>query len=104
MKFEREKDIPAFKGKKGREKVALFKQAMERDPWILRLQILICFSLFPPISLLSIWFVDQFYPHFLWLAIIPNVVVGCPIFATFNSLFIVPRIRRALDPHTEPAL
>ena len=103
MKFERERDIPAFKGKNWREKYALQIQAEERDPWILRLRLLIYFLVFAPIILVLTLLANQLFPHFPLFATMPAtiVVVGLPIDMALYSLFIVPRIRTALDSNSQ---
>jgi hypothetical protein len=53
MKLEREKDIPAFKGKSWRERIALRTLAKERDLSIIRLQILIFLFTSAPLLALS---------------------------------------------------
>jgi hypothetical protein len=98
MKLERERDIPAFKGKNWRERMILRNQAEERDPMILRLRFLNYFLIVMPILDLSQWLGDSFFPHSRLLAsIVIYVVFGLPIFMLFYSLCIIPRIRKALE-------
>jgi polyferredoxin len=105
MKLERERDIVAFKGKNWREKSVLRAKAEERDPWILRLKMLKYFLVFMPIWSLSMWLVSQFFPHFPFLATLTTlIIVGWPIDMVLYALLIVPRIRRALDTNTQPAV
>jgi hypothetical protein len=93
MKLERERDIPAFKGKNWREKIALRRAAEEFDPWILRLKMLIYFLVYVPIMYLSIWLAYRYFPHFRFLAAMAIVIaLGLPISMVFYSLLIVPRI------------
>jgi polyferredoxin len=104
MKFERERDIVAFKGKNWREKWVLRNQAEDRDPWILRLKMLKYFFVLTPILALSWWLAYQFFPHSRLLAAIAiGITLGCPIDMALYSLFIVPRIRKALDFTMQPA-
>lgn len=98
MRFEPEKDIEAFKGRNWREKWVLQNRARERDPWILRLQLLISVLIFGPIMSASFWVASHFFSHFqLLAAIVIGIIVACPIDMALGSFFIVPRIRRALD-------
>lgn len=104
MKFEREHDIAAFKGKNWREKWALHNLARERDPWILRLQLLIYFFVFYPIFTASFCLASQFFHHSqFWAAMAISYIAGFPIDMVFHSLFVVPRIRKALDSDTRSA-
>jgi hypothetical protein len=98
MRFEREKDIAAFQGKNWREKWVLHRQAEERDPWIMRLRLLIHFFIFAPVVVSSCFFADWFFPHHQFLMMPTSIiVVGWPMDMIFHALFIVPRIRKALD-------
>jgi hypothetical protein len=98
MKFEREKDIAAFKGKNWREKWSLRNKADARDPWIPRLRMLIYFFVIAPAMAFSCFFADRFFPHYQFLAAVAIfVVVGLPINMMLHAFFIVPRIRKALD-------
>lgn len=98
MRLEREKDIIALQGKNWREKWALRTQAEERDPWILRLKLLKYFFVLVPTFTFSCWLAYQLSPHFQTLVAIGiGIMLGLPIDMLLYSLFIVPRIRRALD-------
>jgi hypothetical protein len=97
MKFERERDIEAFKGKNWREKWVLHNQAQQLDPWILRLRLLIYCFVFVPIFIVSFLLASQFFQSAFWTTIAINLLVGLPIDTALHSLLILPRIRKALD-------
>ena len=108
MKLEREKDIPALKGKSWRERWILHNQARERDPWISVLRALFFFLIFMATAMLANWLDDRFFPHQSILAVVGVNCCICvsltlPAYMLFNSLFIVPRIRRALESNTQMA-
>jgi hypothetical protein len=103
MKLERERDIPAFKGKSWRERWGLRNQAEERDPWILRLKLLLYFLILSPTCMLAVWFADRFFPHQFFLVSFGIVVLLSPIHQLFYSLYITPRIRRALESEVKPS-
>jgi hypothetical protein len=100
MKLERERDIPAFKGKSWRERIALRNQAKERDSWIVPLQLLVYFLCVVPPFALPAWL--GFRISSLALFII-YMVVSLPIYMLFYALFITPRIRRALESDAKPS-
>jgi hypothetical protein len=102
MKLERSRDIPAFKGKNWRERWALFNQAIERDPWIIGLRSLGFFLIFAPAVMLASWLANRFSPHQFWLAYVGIIVLLYPVYWLFESLFITPRIRRALESGVKP--
>jgi hypothetical protein len=102
MKLEREKDIPAFKGKTWRERIALRDRAKERDHRIIWIQILISIFAFTPFLALSHWLGAQFFPHHSFAAFfIMYVVLSYPVFALLYALFVTPRIRKALETDVE---
>jgi hypothetical protein len=108
MKLEREKDIPAFKGKSWRERWVLHNQARERDPWIFGLRLLGFFLILAPTAMLANWLGHRFFPHHSFLAVFGVVfciyiVLGLAPYMLFNSLFIVPRIRRVLESNIQTA-
>jgi hypothetical protein len=103
MKLERERDIPAFKGKTWRERMVLRSQAKERDHFIIWIQ---CLSgvLAVPILALSHWIVSEYAPHtslLLFFGI--YMIIAYPLFTLFYGFFITPRIRRALDSDAKPS-
>lgn len=98
MKFEREKDIAAFKGKNLREKWVLRNKAEDRDPWILRLKFLRIFLIFMPLFAISIQLADHYFHHHFLLAYSAIILLLIlPLDTLFYGFFITPRIRRALD-------
>jgi hypothetical protein len=94
MKFEREKNIPAFQGKNWRARMTLRNQAMEHDPWILRLRFLMCFLCFMPPFILPAWLGFRISSLELFIF---YMVVSLPFYLSFYALFITPRIRKALE-------
>lgn len=97
MKFEREKDIPVFKGKNWREKAALLNQAEKRDPWILRLRVFRPFCFFSPVVMMS--FLDDkhvFRDHF-WMGLAALIFLMTFLDILFYGFFITPRVRKALE-------
>ena len=103
MKLERERDIPAFKGKSWRERWVLRNQAEEHDPWILRLKLLRVFLIWMPMIMLVNLLGYRLFPHQLWLAYIGFFVLAWPLDVLFYSLYITPRIRRALESDAKPS-
>ena len=102
MKLEREKDIPAFKGKTWQERVALRDRAKERDHSIIWRQILIFVFAITPILPLSHWLAVQFFPHRAFTAfVVIYLILAYPVFAFLRALFITPRIRKALESDVE---
>jgi hypothetical protein len=103
MKFERERNIPAFKGKTWRERMALRDRATELDRSIGLLRLL-CGVLMGLIFALTIFLMRRIAPH-------ASLYVGDLIFAVlaslfaigFYGLFITPKIRRALDSNAKPS-
>jgi hypothetical protein len=85
MKLERERDIPAFKGKTWRERIALRDRAKERDHSIIWVRILVSLLTFAPISAVIFF------------------VLSYPAFTFLYALFITPRIRRALESDAKPS-
>jgi fatty acid desaturase len=100
MKLERERDIPAFQGKNWRERVVLRHQAEERDPWILRLRLLIYFLCFMPTLSLAAWL--GFGRSWLALFVI-CMVFSLPVSILLEAMFVTPRIRRALESDAKPS-
>ena len=94
MKFERERNIPAFGGKNWRARMTLRNQAMERDPWILRVRFLMFFLCFMPPFALPAWL--GFRISALEMLVV-YIVVSLPIYILFSALFITPRIRKVLE-------
>jgi len=103
MKLERERDIPAFKGKSWRERWGLRMKASERDLWIHGLSSLGLFLIFAPTVMLANWFGHRFFPHQVLLAKIGFIVLLSPVYMLFQSLFITPRIRKALESDAKPS-
>jgi hypothetical protein len=104
MKIERERDIPAFKGKSWRERIALRDQAKELDHWIIWVQILICFFTYAPILDLSHWPGMELFPHRPFTAfVIIYLVLTYPVFTLLCAVFVTPRIRKALESDVEPS-
>jgi hypothetical protein len=103
MKLERERDIPAFKGKGWRKRMVLRNQARERDPWILRLQMLSYCLLVVPALFLSQWVEARFFPNSLLAFSVIYIVLSLPAYMLFYALFIIPRIRRALESDVKPS-
>ena len=102
MKLERERDIPAFKGKTWRERIALRDRAKERDRSIIWRQILICVFTIAPILILAHWLGMHFFPHWSFIAFaLIYFVLAYPVFALSYALFIIPRIRKALESDVE---
>jgi hypothetical protein len=100
MKLERERDIPAFKGKSWRERMVLRHQAEERDPWILRLRFLIYLLCFLPPFILPAWLGFRVSSLALFAV---YMVLSLPISILFYALVITPRIRRALESDAKPS-
>jgi len=94
MKFERERNIPAFRGKNWRARMTLRNQAMERDPWILRVRFLMYLLCFMPSVALPACL--GFRISSLELLVV-YMVVSLPIYLLFSALFITPRIRKVLE-------
>lgn len=99
MKFEREKDIEAFRNKTRDERRTLRREARRRDPTIVWLAVLgggLTGAWFP----ISRWLLSLLIPHpgFL-LSSLVYFAIGVPFYVAFYSLFITPRIRRALNAH-----
>jgi polyferredoxin len=104
MKLERERDIPAFKGKTRRECIALRDRAKERDHWIIWLHIVICFFTVVPTLGWSRWLGVQFFPHHPFTAfVVIYFLLVYLVFTLLYALFITPRIRKALEPDVEPS-
>jgi hypothetical protein len=100
MKLEREKDIPAFQGKTWRERIELRSRARQRDRTIIWLQCLMGI-LAVPILALSHWLTHRYSS--LLPFIVVYMVLACLIFTLYHSLFITPRIRRALESDAKPS-
>jgi hypothetical protein len=104
MKLERERDIPAFKGKSWRERMALRDRAKERDHSIFWLQMLCGLVIFAPIIAFSHWLGVRLFPHSSFLAFVAIYFgLSYPAITVFDGLFITPRIRRALELDSKPA-
>ena len=104
MKLERERDIPAFKGKTWRERIALRDRAKERDHSIIWVRILVSLFTFAPISALSHWLGVRLFPHRPFTALVVIFfVLSYPAFTFLYALFITPRIRRALESDAKPS-
>jgi hypothetical protein len=103
MRFEREGDIPAFKDKTWRERIALRRLAAERDRVIGWLRILCGIGMgliFVATMTLMRWFDSHasLYVGDLVFA------VSASIFAiAFYGFFITPRIHRALASDEDPS-
>jgi hypothetical protein len=100
MKLERERDIPAFKGKGWRERLTLRNQASERDPGILRLQLLIYLLCFLPPLALPAWLGSRVSSLALFAI---YMAFSVPLSILLRALFITPRIRRALESEAKPS-
>ena len=103
MKLERERDIPVFKGTTWRQRKVLRRQAKERDHSIIHIQ---CLSglLAAPVLAVSHWLVSEYVPHPSFLMYFGiYMVFAYPLFSLFNSLFIIPRIRKALELNAKPS-
>jgi hypothetical protein len=97
MRFEREKDIPAFQGKTWRQRMVLRSQAKERDHSIIWLQ---CLSgaLMAPVIALAYWLMSRFAPHTSFLVFfVVYTIMAYPLLTLFYGLFITPRIRKAFE-------
>ena len=104
MKLERERDIPAFKGKTWRERIALRDRARERDHWIFWIQTLVCLFAITPILGLSHWLGVRFFPRWPFTAFaVIYFVLSYPVFTLLNALLVTPRIRKALESGVEPS-
>jgi hypothetical protein len=97
MRFERERDIPAFKGKNWRERIALRNLAKQRDPSIIWRRTLIFFS-----AAVSILVLSQFFPHRPFAAFV-YVVLLHSILTLLDAVFITPKIRKALESDAIPS-
>ena len=103
MKLEWERDIPAFKGKTWRERIALRDRAKDLDHWIIWIQILVCIP-YAPILVLSHELAARFFPHRPTTAfVVIYAALGYPIFTLLYALFVTPRIRKALESEVEPS-
>lgn len=105
MKLERERDIPVFKGKTWREQIALRDRAKIRDNSIIWLE-LSSVLLMAPIILFCDWLRDFIPVHgSVWAHIVfifLGAGIGAPALIVFRSLFITPKIRRALESEPRP--
>jgi hypothetical protein len=103
MKFEREKDIPAFKGKNWRERMALRYAARGRDPYIAWISTLIGIISFVPSFLLARWVGPRFFPHHWYTAfVVIYLVLAYSILYSLKALFVTPRIRKATESEAKP--
>lgn len=75
----------------------LHNQARERDPWIIGLKLFGFFLIIVPSLMFADCVGDRSFPHQFWLVYIGIIVSLYPVYWLFESLFIVPRIRRALE-------
>jgi hypothetical protein len=99
MKFERERDIPALKGKTWRERMALRDRASERDRSIYLLR-LVCGVGIGLIFASTMYLMRRLVPHVSLFVVDLVFAALAYVFAiVFYGLFITPRIRRALEPH-----
>jgi hypothetical protein len=96
MKFERERDIPAFKGTTWRERTALRRRAKERDRSIVCLLSLSGFFFLPPL-VLAHWLMSRVGPQSFLAFIVLELVLTYLLLTLFYGLFITPRIRKALE-------
>ena len=97
MRFERERDIPAFRGATWRERGTLRKKAYTYDRSIFCLMciwnVLNASFIFP-----SKWLVHHFTTVVLpWIPV--YLALSIPFGVVFWGLFVTPRIRRALESH-----
>jgi len=98
MKLERERDIPAFKGKTWRQRIALRSRAKERDRSIIWHQMLINASTIAPLLALSHWLAVQFFQQQRFTVfVVSYLVLTYPVLMILNVLFITPKIRKALE-------
>jgi hypothetical protein len=103
MKFESEKDILALQGKSRQERAVLRRTAYERDRSIVWISAL-GGALLAPFLPLAYWLLRHFTSDPGWIPFIGlYLLFAIPFTILFRRLFIVPRIRRALDLHEEPA-
>src|SRR4051812_26844237 len=95
MKLEREKDIPAFRGKNWRERAALRREAIRNDNsirWLSFLCSILCFC---------------FSPILIWIGVHSSLLLLMGVYLILAALFtwlfycafITPRVRRALESH-----
>jgi hypothetical protein len=101
MKLERERDIPALKGKSWREKMALRGKARDRDISILRLEILGYLLFIVPMVVVETRLLPRLFSVLVFVVI--YLVFSTPACMLFRSLFITPRIRRALETEAKPS-
>ena len=102
VNIERERDIPAFQGTTWRERVALRHRAEKKDHSIIWLYFLCPVPLGPTLGL-SLWLAFQFTTT-IWAFVLAWAIcsaVGVPYIILFYSLFITPRVRRALESHED---
>ncbi len=104
MKLERERDIPAFKGKSWRGRIALRSLARERDHSITWVQTLICLLTIAPILALSHWLGVRLFPGRPFTAfVVIYFVLSYPVFTLLYALFVTPRVRKALESDAKPS-
>jgi len=104
MKFERERDIPAFKGKTWRERMALRDQAAERDRYIYLLRLL-CGVGIGLILASTIYLMRRLAPHAsLYVSDLVFAGLASVFGVVFYGFFITPRIRRALVSREKPSV
>lgn len=97
MKFEREKDILAFRDTNSRERRSLRRLAISRDPWIGWLPGLCSGVMFMCFMILR-RLISHVWPNFEnFSQLLIALAIAIPVGLVFNSLLIIPRIRRALD-------
>ena len=99
MKLERERDIPAFKGKSWWKRVVLRYRVGKRDPSIPRIEVVINLLCFLPVCTLPIlgYRVSSLELFAIFM------VFSVPIHYLLYALFITPRIRRALESDVNPS-
>ena len=103
MKLEREKDIPAFQGKSRSERSTLRREAFARDRSLVWISCL-GGAMMGPILALSGWVARHFGLQSSWLPFIGiYLALAIPFLMLFRSLFITPRVRKALEAHEKIA-
>lgn len=97
MRFERERDIPAFCGADWRQRAALRRRARERDRSIIWLSGLYggLTALFLPLSRWLVQFLIGRVELLPWIAL--YCVFGFLFGYVFYGVVITPRVRRALE-------
>ena len=96
MRFEREKDIPAFKNKNWQEKIELRDQAQDRDGailWLEAVSFAVCLVAFS-----SLYWIARLCLHLSpFVGLFVSAMLYSCVAGLFRGLFITPRIRKALE-------